>query len=66
MSSIVICSMARTPIAKFGGSFQSFKGSDLGSLAIKGALANLPDNLVIREAILGNVVSAGMGQAPGE
>lgn len=65
--SIVICSIARTPIAKFCGSFASLKGSALGSVAIRGALAKLPDSassLSIREAFLGNVVSAGMGQAP--
>ena len=76
MSSVVIVSIARTPIAKFCGSFQNFKASELGSLAIKGALAKLNDygggsgdsgnesGLVIQEAIMGNVVSAGMGQAP--
>lgn len=63
-SNIVIASVARTPIAKFRGSFQNFKASELGSIAIKGALAKLPDDLTISEAILGNVVSAGMGQAP--
>lgn len=61
---IVIASFARTPIAKFRGSFRSLKGSELGSVAIRGALAPLPSSVVIREAFLGNVVSAGMGQAP--
>ena len=64
MPSIVIASIARTPIGKFCGSLQSLKGSDLGAVAIRGALAHLPDDLPIREAFLGNVVSAGMGQAP--
>jgi acetyl-CoA C-acetyltransferase len=65
-TSIVIASVARTPIAKFCGSFSSLKASELGAIAIRGALSKLPqDDLpVIREAILGNVVSAGMGQAP--
>jgi acetyl-CoA C-acetyltransferase len=68
-NAIVICSIARTPIAKFCGSFQSLKASELGTVAIKGALARLgggKDNegIEIREAFLGNVVSAGMGQAP--
>jgi acetyl-CoA C-acetyltransferase len=40
------------------------KGSDIGAVAIQGALAKLPHDLAIREAFLGNVVSAGMGQAP--
>jgi acetyl-CoA C-acetyltransferase len=64
MTNVVICSIARTPIAKFCGSFASLKGSELGSIAIKGALAKLPENVHIREAFMGNVVSAGMGQAP--
>lgn len=68
MTNIVICSIARTPIGKFGGSFSSLKGSELGSVAIRGALARLPSDFTssvsIREAYLGNVVSAGMGQAP--
>jgi acetyl-CoA C-acetyltransferase len=37
---------------------------ELGAVAIKGALAKLPDDLQIKEAYLGNVVSAGVGQAP--
>jgi len=64
MTNIVICSFARTPIAKFCGSFSSLKGSQLGSVSIQGALAKLPDTVEVREAYLGNVVSAGMGQAP--
>lgn len=41
------------------------KGSELAAVAIKGALARLPiDDLHVSEAIMGNVVSAGMGQAP--
>jgi acetyl-CoA C-acetyltransferase len=75
-SKIVIASVARTPIGRFNGSFQSLKGSELGSIAIRGALDKLGDGdggggggghdlpILIREAIFGNVVSAGMGQAP--
>ena len=66
MNSVVICSIARTPIAKYMGSLSPLKGSQLGSIAIRGALDRLDDAPTIREAILGNVVSAGMGQAPGE
>lgn len=36
----------------------------MAATAIKGALVKLPDDVIISEAILGNVVSAGMGQAP--
>lgn len=66
-NSIVIASIARTPIAKFCGSFQSLKASELGSQAIKGALARLGNNgagVEIREGFIGNVCSAGIGQAP--
>jgi len=64
--SIVIASIARTPIAKFRGSLASITAPQLGSVAIKGALARLPteSDVFIREAYLGNVVSAGIGQAP--
>jgi acetyl-CoA C-acetyltransferase len=64
LPSIVIASIARTPITKFCGSASSLKGSELGSVAIRGALDRLPPDVLIREAYLGNVVSAGMGQAP--
>lgn len=61
----MIASIARTPIAKFCGSFASLKASELGAIAIRGALSKLgQDDLRIQEAFLGNVVSAGMGQAP--
>jgi acetyl-CoA C-acetyltransferase len=66
MTNIVICSIARTPIAKFCGAFQSLKATELGSVAIKGALSKLSSfsELTVREAYFGNVVSAGIGQAP--
>jgi acetyl-CoA C-acetyltransferase len=64
MTNIVIVSIARTPIAKFRGSLSSLKGSEIGAVAIRGALSKIPDDLIIQEAFLGNVVSAGMGQAP--
>lgn len=64
MTNIVIVSVARTPIARFRGSFKSLKAPELGAVAIKGALARLPEDLHVREAYLGNVVSAGIGQAP--
>jgi len=60
----VIVSFARTPIAKFCGSFQSFSASKLGSIAIRGALSKLPEELSIYETFMGNVLTAGQGQAP--
>jgi acetyl-CoA C-acetyltransferase len=63
----VIVSFARTPIARFRGSFSSKKATELGSIAIKGALSrtSMEDAHVhVSEVLMGNVVSAGIGQAP--
>jgi len=63
-NAVVIASIARTPIASFCGSFSGLKGSELASSAIRGAIARVGVDLNISECIMGNVVSAGMGQAP--
>ncbi|MCH7784816.1 MAG: acetyl-CoA C-acyltransferase [Bacteroidetes bacterium] len=62
---VVIVSAIRTPIGSFMGSLSSITASRLGSVAIKGALEkiNLKPNLV-QEVFMGNVVQAGVGQAP--
>jgi acetyl-CoA C-acetyltransferase len=62
---VVIASACRTPIAKFQGSLSSFRAPDLGALAIQEALrrANVPASAV-EEVILGNVLTAGLGQNP--
>ncbi|SFJ06873.1 acetyl-CoA C-acyltransferase [Myroides guanonis] len=62
---IVIVSAARTPIGSFMGSLSTVPAPKLGAAAIKGALdkINLDINLV-DEVIMGNVVQAGVGQAP--
>jgi len=62
---VVIVSAARTPIGSFMGGLSSLSASHLGSLSIKGALdkINLDPNLV-EEVFMGNVVQAGVGQAP--
>ncbi|MBV1888377.1 MAG: acetyl-CoA C-acyltransferase [Urechidicola sp.] len=62
---IVIVSMARTPIGSFLGSLSSVSATKLGAIAIKGALdkIELSPNMV-DEVLMGNVVSAGLGQAP--
>ncbi|MCZ7648163.1 MAG: acetyl-CoA C-acetyltransferase [Planctomycetota bacterium] len=60
----VILSAARLPIGKFLGGLSSFSAPELGALAFKAALARAgvkPEEL--DEAILGNVLSAGLGQA---
>jgi len=65
MKDVVIVSVARTPIGSFMGSLSSIPATILGATAIKGALSkiNLDPNLV-QEVFMGNVVSAGLGQAP--
>lgn len=62
---IVIVSAARTPIGSFMGALSTVPAPKLGAVAIKGALdkINLDINLV-DEVIMGNVVQAGVGQAP--
>ena len=63
-------SYARTAITRFQGSFATKKATQLGSIAIKGALerTGLQDDtqneIQISEALMGNVVSAGIGQSP--
>ena len=62
---IVIVSAARTPIGSFMGSLSTVPAPHLGAAAIKGALSkiNLDPNLV-DEVFMGNVIQAGVGQAP--
>ena len=65
MKKIVIVAAARTPIGSFMGSLSTVSAPMLGAAAIKGAInqINLDVNL-IDEVIMGNVVQAGVGQAP--
>ncbi|RLN49558.1 hypothetical protein BBJ29_004964 [Phytophthora kernoviae] len=62
---VVIASYARTPIATFNGSFAPLHAPELGAIANAEAVkrAGLEPSQ-IQEAFLGNVVSAGIGQAP--
>lgn len=62
---VVIVSAARTPIGSFLGSLSTIPATKLGSVAIKGALEkiNLKPEMV-EEVLMGNVVQAGVGQAP--
>ncbi|MFY7672368.1 acetyl-CoA C-acyltransferase [Tenacibaculum sp. MEBiC06402] len=65
MKEVVIASVARTPIGSFLGTLSSIPAPKLGAVAIKGALdkINLQPEMV-NEVFMGNVVSAGLGQAP--
>ena len=62
---VYIVSAVRTPIGSFGGTLADISATKLGSIAIKAALerAGVPLDEV-DEVILGNVVSANLGQAP--
>lgn len=62
----VILSAVRLPSGKFQGSLSGFTAPQLGALAIKAAVerAGLKEPAEIDEVFMGNVVSAGLGQAP--
>jgi acetyl-CoA C-acetyltransferase len=62
---VVIVSAVRTPIGSFMGGLSTVSAPKLGAVAIKGALdkINLDPNLV-DEVFMGNVIQAGVGQAP--
>jgi len=65
MKEIVIISGVRTPIGKFQGSLKSFPATQLGALAVKAAVERAGlDPAQVDEVIMGNVVSAGLGQNP--
>ena len=62
---IYVLGAARTPIGSFQGALASQSAPALGAHAIKGALANAGvDAGEVNEVIMGNVVSAGLKQAP--
>jgi len=61
----VILSAVRTPSGKFQGSLSGFSAPKLGAMVIKAAVERAGINPAdIDEAFMGNVVSAGLGQAP--
>ncbi|GAB4469652.1 MAG: acetyl-CoA C-acyltransferase [Thermoflexibacter sp.] len=65
MKSVYIVSAVRTPMGSFGGVLAGFSATQLGAIAIKGAVekAGIDPN-VVNEVYMGNVISAGLGQAP--
>lgn len=65
MKEVYIVSAVRTPIGSFGGSLASLSAVTLGAVAVKGALEKIGlDPKHVQEVFLGNVLSAGLGQAP--
>ncbi|UOQ75016.1 acetyl-CoA C-acyltransferase [Hymenobacter cellulosilyticus] len=65
MKEVYIISAVRTPIGSFGGSLASLSATDLGAVALKGALEKAGvDGKEVDQVIMGNVISANLGQAP--
>ncbi|MBM3336696.1 MAG: acetyl-CoA C-acetyltransferase [Betaproteobacteria bacterium] len=63
MDEIVIVAAARTGVGKFGGTLAKIPATDLGAHVIKGLLAQTGvDPAMISEVILGQVLTAGVGQ----
>ncbi|MCR9132652.1 MAG: acetyl-CoA C-acyltransferase [bacterium] len=65
MKNVVIVEAKRTPIGSFGGSLASFTAPELGAMAILEVVKSAgikPDD--VQEVVMGNVLSAGVGQAP--
>ena len=64
-NSVVIVSAKRSPIGSFQGAISTLPAAKLGSLVISKILEDtMIDHLLIDEVIMGNVLSAGTGQAP--
>ena len=65
MKNVVIVGASRTPMGGFHGELSQASATDLGGSAIKGAMDDAKVNLNdVNEVIMGNVLSAGLGQAP--
>jgi acetyl-CoA C-acetyltransferase len=65
MKPVYIVSAVRTPMGSFGGSLSKFTAVQLGTIAIEGALKSAKvKKTAVDEVFMGNVVSAGLGQAP--
>ncbi len=64
-NAIFLCNAKRTAIGSFGGALAGVSSTDLGAAILKGVIesAKLPGELV-QEVIMGQVLSAGTGQAP--
>ena len=65
MKEAYIISAVRTPIGAFGGSLSSATATYLGGIAFKAALEKAGlDSKLVQELFVGNVIAAGLGQAP--
>ena len=62
---VYIVSAARTPIGKFGGALSAVPAVELGAVAISAAVERgLPPEATVDEVLMGQVLQAGVGQAP--
>lgn len=62
---VFIVAAVRTPIGSFGGTLKSFSATQLGGIAIKGAIDKIQlDTSLVDEVIMGSVIQANLGQAP--
>ena len=62
---VYIVSAVRTPIGSFGGSLKDFTAAQLGGIAIKAAVEKAGiTGTDVQEVLMGNVIQAGVGQAP--
>ena len=65
MDKVVILSAARTPIGKYGKTLTDIKATELGAAAVREAVKRAGiDANAVEECIMGNVISAGLGQNP--
>lgn len=65
MKEVVIVSAVRTPIGSWGGSLKDFSATQLGAIAIKGALDRIKlDVKEVDDVLMGSVMQANLGQAP--
>src|SRR3981189_3324811 len=62
---VVIISACRTPVGKFQGSLSDFSAPQLGAIVVREAVKRAGvDAAEVDECIMGNVISAGLGQNP--
>jgi acetyl-CoA C-acetyltransferase len=65
MKEVYIVAAVRTPMGSFGGSLSTVSSTQLGAIAIKGAIESAGINpSVVDEVFMGNVLQANLGQAP--
>jgi acetyl-CoA C-acetyltransferase len=65
LEDVVIISAVRTPVGKFQGSLSDFRAPELGAIVVREAVKRASvDPARVDECIMGNVVSAGLGQNP--